>query len=193
MAKIIDCVKYRWIPTLLLCVACVAFSAIFISSDNQVLVNIANAIRRVPGFFVGYWMGKAIMEKKDVHSWLFLTIPFVLVGVLVVLPFKVYYFGLMMFPLFLGQIRIFEHGVKWFHGLCSFFGTITLESYLTNGYMSGVLKHVDWTIGNLNINPGNYLFYFCVLVFGLLWAIAAHKCSESIQKKTRIRLVKNAS
>lgn len=49
---------------MLLCVACVAFSTSFISSDSQVVVNIANAIRRVPGFIVGYWMGKAIMEKK---------------------------------------------------------------------------------------------------------------------------------
>lgn len=127
--------------------------------------------------------GKGNYGKKDVYSWLFLTLPFVLVGVLVVFPFKVYYFWLMMFPLFFCLIRIFEYGIKWFLGLCSFLGTITLESYLINGYMSGVLKHVDWTIGSLNINPGNYTFYFCVLVFGLLWAIAAHKCSESIQKR----------
>lgn len=192
MAKFIDSFKYRWVPTLVLCVACITFSTIFISFDSQVLVNIANAVRRVPGFFVGYWMGRAIMEKNDVRSWLFLTLPIVLVGVLIVLPFKVYYFWLMIFPLFYGLIWIFEHGVKWFLGLCSFLGTITLESYLTNGYMAGVLKHIDWTIRGININPGNYTFYSCVLIFGLLWAIVAHKCSGMIINMKGIGLVKNA-
>ena len=183
-ARLIDGFKYRWVPSLVLCTVCLVFGAAFSGTENDVLANIANAVRRVPGFFVGYWMGKGIKDGVAVSVWGIGVMPVVVCGLLYMIPFNVYSFWLMMFPLICLLIWIYEHRVKWFQSLCLFMGTITLESYLTNGYSATVLRHLSWQWGGIDWNYGNYAFYVCVLAVGVLWSLVANKISNRIMNKS---------
>lgn len=183
LAKLVDTCKHRWFPTLLLCMACMGVSVWLSGSGSEIAGNVAAALRRVPGFLVGYWMGKIIFEEKTVNGWVALAVPVFLFLAIYFLPVKIYCFWLLMFPLM--QCLVWLYGqdfkrLKWFTSICFFMGTITLESYLTNGYSATVFKHVDWTVGGADINYGNYVFYACVLVFGLLWSVAAHAVSKKL-------------
>ena len=183
LPRIIDKCKYRWIPTLLLCSACVGISIWLLDTGGEIAGNVAAALQRVPGFLVGYWMGKFIYEKTTINWGIAFLTPVLLFLSLYFLPVKIYCFWLLMFPLMQCLVLLYEHnykGLKWFTSVSLFMGTITLESYLTNGYSSSIFKHFDWNVGGVDINYGNYVFYACVLVFGLLWAIAAHAISKKI-------------
>ena len=191
LSKIIDGAKKRWIPALVLCVVCIVVAVSLKGLGDGWSQNVSAAVQRVPSFITGYWMGKLIKDEIEVKSWVLFVVPVVVFALLFVSPIKIYCFWLLMFPMIVCLLWILEgrsKGKRCFVAICMFMGTITLESYLTNGYMATLLKHVNWTIGGIDLNYGNYAFYAAVLVVGLLWAVEAHRLSERILKPKNVNI-----
>ncbi len=185
-SKIIDGVRCRWIPAIILSFLFIVLSVILKDNHGDIAKNFSFALSRIPCFVTGYWLGKMVQNGDTLNTWIAFFTPVLLFLLLYLCPFPIYCFWLLMFPLMQLLVWFFEHNhltMRWFASACFFMGTITLESYLTNVYLSSVFRHVDWVLGGVDINIGNYVHYACVLVSGLIWAMVAHKCSEKILRK----------
>ncbi len=185
LSKIIDVFRNRWIPTILLSLTFIVSSVYLRDSGGVIANNVGFAISRVPCFVVGYWLGRMIQDGYKLNFWVAFFAPVLLFVSLYLYPGNIYCFWILMFPLMQLLICFFDYkykAVKWFDTVCLFMGTITLESYLTNGFSATIIRDINWMIDGVNFNYGNYVHYTCVLVFGLLWAIVAHRIANHILK-----------
>ncbi len=164
--------RYSLIPTLVIFVALIALGQ-------------WRHMGEVAFFFLGYWLGKPVSENKSANMAIWVLIPVVLYVLCKRLPALDWVprsLFLVMPILFLATI-IFDKVVQWFKRPFQFMGKISLESYMANVMLHGILAYVPWVVNGVNLNAGNRLLYLCVVVFGILIAWFVHRMSEPIVKR----------
>jgi hypothetical protein len=57
------------------------------------------------------------------------------------------------------------------------------ESYLTNVFVSYFLKEIPMITSGKGLFAGNYLYYFLVILLGILFAILTNKITNYILRK----------
>ncbi|MBR5076747.1 MAG: acyltransferase [Bacteroidales bacterium] len=180
IARLIDWKGPRIIPTIVLC-------AFFLwrscqPTSNEIINNIQMCEAHLPPFFVGYWIGKYVYESYEIEwRWIIegLVISFILFLCLGFLHFPKYW--LLVAPGSMALCIIFYLNPKSLFNYVAFFlGTISLESYLTNIFIPVVLRKIGYLDLMGGFDKGLYLFYFIVVVLGLLLAYWGHQLSSYI-------------
>lgn len=164
--------RYRWIPTLVVFVALIALGP-------------WRHMGEVAFFFLGYWLGKPVSEKKSANMAIGVLIPVVLYVLCKRLPALdwVPRSLLLVIPILLLAAFVFDKVGQWFKKPFQFMGKISLESYMANVMLPTIFAYIPWVVNGVNLNAGNRLLYLCVVVFGILFAWFVHRLSETIVKR----------
>lgn len=165
----------------LVVVACIKvdFSSIFAA---KLFDNIQFVTFRLPAFFIGYMLAPYAKEDKSVSFVWMVIIPLIVVAAMRFLHFG-YWPGFLVLPLVVLSCCILRHAGCVVHKTLSFFGKISLESYLFNTTIGSVLiflfpkEHVSC------LNYNGYLHYVTILIIGTILAFAVNKICEIILKK----------
>lgn len=170
--RLLKGVKYSWIPTLF-----VFFALICLGQWRH--------MSEVSFFFLGYWLGKPVSEKKSANMAIWVLIPTVLYVLCKRLPALdwVPRSLLLVIPILFLATFTFDKVGQWFKRPFQFMGKISLESYMANVMLPGILAYIPWVVNGVNLNVGNRLLYLCVVVFGILIAWFVHRLSETIVKR----------
>lgn len=143
----------------------------FISSIQQICSNF-------PIFVIGMWAGKYIMLKKNINLLYLLLIH--VVAIVIRLLFDLKILPMVIFTV-CPSVLFGCYLVRWFYQLRSlfkFFGVISLESYLFNVSLPGLLICIP-TIGTNIYAPYRYLL---VVVIGILFSKPVHNYSKMIEQ-----------
>lgn len=164
--------RHRWIPTLVVFVALIALGQ-------------WRHMGEVAFFFLGYWLGKPVSEKKSANMAIWVLIPTVLYVLCKRLPALdwVPRSLLLVIPILLLAAFVFDKVGQWFKKPFQFMGKISLESYMTNVMLPGILAYLPWVVNGVNLNAVNRLLYLSVVVFGILIACLVHRLSEFLLKR----------
>lgn len=164
--------QYRWIPTLVVFVALIGLGQ-------------WRHMGEVAFFFLGYWLGKPVSEKKSANMAIWVLVPVVLYVLCKRLPALdwVPRSLLLVIPFLFLAAFTFDKVGQWFKTPFQFMGKISLESYMANVMLPGILAYVPWVVNGVNLNAGNRLLYLCVVVFGILIAWFVHRAASSIVEK----------
>lgn len=137
-----------------------------------IIRNIMQGFVRVPAFLLGIAYAPYIMHRTE-KSVYFVLMYFVLgVGVTCILKYTfpaMYSKWILILPItilfsyLISTIRILEH-------TASFFGKISLESYLYNIYLSTILLHKSWIVFGLDLSYNHYVEYAVVLILGTVFS-----------------------
>lgn len=165
-------VKYSWIPTLF-----VFFALICLGQWRH--------MSEVSFFFLGYWLGKPVSEGKRISLIIWGVVPVLLYVVCKVTPTLdlVPRSLLLVAPFVIFAALFFDKVGMFMKAPFQFMGKISLESYMANVMLPGILAYVPWVVNGVNFNAGNRLLYLCVVVFGILIAWFVHRLSEPIVKR----------
>lgn len=161
----------RWIPTL------IVFLVLICLGQWRHMGEVAF-------FFVGYWLGKPVSEWRKINLIYWAVLPIFLYVVCKFVPYLDWMPRslLLVFPIILITLLIFDKVGELLKAPFQFMGNISLESYIANVMLPGIFAYVPWVINGVNYNAGNRLLYFCVVVFGILIAFLVHKLSKHIEK-----------
>lgn len=144
-------------------------------------------ISRFPSFFVGYAIASIVCEEKKISLFWLIIFPIIILCVFYILNHKTDY----QFSLFWLQgipaVTIIAYIIdklrnKTIHKILTFFGIISLESYVTNVLVLPHFKTWDWKFGDVNINPGNWTYYIVGTVLCIFLCIIVNKLSKLIIK-----------
>lgn len=164
--------RYSWIPTF------VVFFAMVALGQWRHMCEVAF-------FFLGYWLGKPVSEKKSANMAIWVLIPTVLYVLCKRLPALdwVPRSLLLVIPILFLATFTFDKVGQWFKRPFQFMGKISLESYMANVMLPTIFAYIPWMVNGVNLNAGNRLLYLCVVVFGILIAWFVHRMSEPIVKR----------
>lgn len=170
--RLLSGMRYRWVPTLAVLVALICLGQWRHMSE-------------VAFFFVGYWLGKPVSEKKSANMAIWVLIPIVLYVLCKKLPALdwVPRSLLLVIPILFLATFTFDKVGQWFKRPFQFMGKISLESYIANVMLPGILAYIPWVVNGVNLNAGNRLLYLSVVVFGILIACLVHRLSEFLLKR----------
>lgn len=179
--------RYRWIWAILLCVIVTFLCAIPVGnpSNTNIVSNIQWAFSHTPCFLLGLIVGRDCKGQKSINLiWIVLlalvgivSLKLFLVGAFLVLPLLIYLFVI---------ILKYTNRWKWVHRLLLLLGSISLESYLTNITLNGILVKIIPERINSPIFFGRYLEYFIVIVVGILMAYWVNQLSTKLQNNFKI-------
>lgn len=148
----------------------------------NIIENVRHVVYRLPLFFVGYMIAPYVKKGSHVSLLWLVIVPVLLSGVLKVTNFS-YWPSWLCLPVVTICGNIFEHSASWLNAVWNFYGKISLESYLFNGVMYGVLltclpfqNHESW-------NYGGFLHYGLVVVVGTVFAYLVNRMCERILKR----------
>ena len=165
---------------------CFTSVATCLHSDCYTLNTIYTIMPHISAFLIGMSLAYCFMQNRSICIWWFLLYSVVLLALFVFVErnFAVLYLSSCMFTL-----PVLVHLLKWRDNgnktLC-WFGSISLESYLTNGALPHYVAMIPWCVVSCNLNYGNYLGYSIVIVGGLLWAWCLHIASKWLLTKLKI-------
>ncbi len=137
-------------------------------------------LRSVP-YFLGYGLGKAVREKRNVTWWIF-PIFAALFLALTLLPDRISFaYNVLFIPIVMVLCVIarftFAH-VLWLDKVFCWCGKRSLELYLTNIFLPFMLR--DIPIWDAVWNKGNYVFYAIVIVLGVAVSQAVYLAKKAI-------------
>ena len=147
-----------------------------ITTDNHIISNIRFALNRSLLFFFGYYMANSIKNKECIK------LNYILVAC--ALSLILYKFFGVYTALTIPILAILGYSIVTIckshitNDILTFFGKISLESYLTNIYLGALLKGVDFG----HVGYGNYLMYTLVLLIGIPLAYIVNKISNKKNK-----------
>lgn len=111
-----------------------------------------------------------------------IVVPLFLVIMMKYLHFG-YWPGFLVFSFVPLLCRLFCYSGKTFMNVLSFFGKISLESYLFNGIVgSWIIIYLPW-IYESPVNKGCYLHYALVIIVGTALAYCVNRFCEKALKK----------
>lgn len=172
--------KHKWCWMLVLIVVIMAICSIPVGtpSNSNVVHNIQFAFGHTPCFLLGMAAGGDCKNQRRISPlWLLMLaaagivcLKLSIVGAAVlVIPLLVY--------LFVCLIKLTMR-MKWINGVLLFFGTISLESYLTNITLNGILVKIIPDRISSPIFYGRYLEYFIVVVLGIALAFIVNELTN---------------
>lgn len=165
----------------LLCSVHTSFSEI----AQNIIDNIQLAFRRIPCFLVGLCIGPYCKRGIKI-SWWVLPASFVIYFVLSRISFldEVYFAWILSIPFTMMSIAFLQlaerYKIACIDKVLNWFGERSIESYLTNVFLTYFLRYVPWDSYGTNLNYGNYLSYSIVLVFGVIMTGITHKLSKYV-------------
>lgn len=184
--KIFTKCKYKISLTAIICIACLLINRIEPNITNQlcdsVLKNVFIMIGKLPPFFIGMLLAPDIKNARMIKVWYLILVP--ILGVILIkllMPEQSYWEFLEIFPMIMFFIYLFK--LNMVGKIMSFFGKISLESYMANGVMIGPLYLFPATLLPANINYGNYFWYSLVFILGTILAVIIHYISKIIINK----------
>lgn len=122
-------------------------------------------------------------EGKSVSLIWMVIIPLIIVATMRFLHFG-YWPGFLVLPLVVFSSYILKHAGCLDYEILSFFGQISLESYLFNTTIGSVLIFLFPRIHESCLNNNGYLHYVAILIIGTLLAFSVRKfCERVIFKK----------
>lgn len=158
----------------------VDFSSVFAA---KLFDNIQFVAFRLPAFFIGFTLAPYAKEDKNVSLVWMVIIPLIVVAAMRLLHFG-YWPGFLVLPLVVFSCCILRHTGYVVHNILSFFGKISLESYLFNTTIGSVLIFLFPKIHESYLNSNGYLHYVAILIIGTLLAFFVNKiCERIILKK----------
>ena len=180
---------YRWGIVFFYCMCLFITTSVQFEFKDEtisaIIRNIQLAFSRVPIFIIGYGLAPHIKNHEKVSyvwiivlpiiMWLFSKTPYVSSwyrGWMLAIPFTMVFCGLMEYCQSLSYNKL-----KY---LFSFIGTISLESYLANVFVTYSLQEFS-LFQTIPLNKNNYFFYTLVIIFGMVIAIVANKIYKHIQ------------
>lgn len=166
----------------LVVMACIKvdFSCVFAA---KLFDNIQFVTFRLPAYFIGYMLAPYAKEDKSVSLVWMLIIPLIVVAAMRFLHFG-YWPGFLVLPLVVFSCCILRHTGCVARKTLSFFGKISLESYLFNTTIGSVLIFLFPKIHESYLNNNGYLHYVAILIIGTLLAYSVNKiCERIILKK----------
>ena len=174
----------------LIVMAClkVDFSSVFAA---KLFDNIQFVTFRLPAFFIGYMLAPYAKEGKSVSLVWMLIIPLIVVAAMRFLHFG-YWPGFLVLPLVVVSCCILRHAGFVAGKTLSFFGKISLESYLFNTTIGSVLIFLFPKVHGSYLNYNGYLHYVAILIIGTLLAFCVNKiCEKIILKNRKIMTIKH--
>lgn len=165
---------------------CILLSVLgIIPFSNGLINNIQVFFRHAPAYILGYWIGKYVYESKVVTFYRLINYLIVVLVLYVVFMYiKMPKNWLIIVPLLLVVIFFIDNTPNSYtNNFLGFMGKISLESYLLNIYLPVVLRKLGYLKIMRDYDPGNYIFYFIVITFGILFAYLGHLVSQSILKR----------
>lgn len=155
----------------------------FIKTDNVILGTIIQHIPDVMAFIIGLSLGYYSQKEKSVNVLWFFAMGVMCLALFFVQHrnFASWYMGIcfIVLPIILISLKHCKISFSWL----TLLGAISLESYLTNTTLPRYVKMINWSVFSFDVNYGNYLGYFIVIVGGLLWAYLIHKLSAVVIKR----------
>lgn len=181
--------KARIVPTVILMCICFFVSILPIpdflngSPVYNIFSNIQIVIRRVPGYILGYYVGKHVMEKRKV-SWLILPVCMAALFIFARIPiinrmYRGWLLGLSMMLVFCVIIRLLER--TKIKELLKWLGKRSLELYLANCILVPVLFTFTYKFGNVDLSKGNYFYYVMVVIINFPLAELIYLVSNRIR------------
>lgn len=144
-------------------------------------------IQRWPSFFIGFALSEQIKEKQTSSIKYFIILPLTLYFIL----FTSNHITDTHFSLFLFQgvsmmtiSAIILDKIRNIHlnTLLSFFGIISLESYITNEYLLRSLVTFSYQMNKYNLNPGNWTIYFGGTIICIIISFIVNKLSIKLNQ-----------
>lgn len=160
-------------------VTCVLY---FLKPANVTLGLVCSNMPNLQAFTLGMTMAFLSKSNKTISNWWF-----VIGGLVAIILFLIchreshmLHLGtcLILLPLLVYVLGLFKREMN----VLRWFGSISLESYLTNGALPRIVALIPWG-GYVWLNKGNYLGYSIVIVVGVFLAWLMHKMSEPILKR----------
>lgn len=144
--------------------------------------NMRHVVYRLPLFFVGDMLAPYIKKGSSVSLLWLVIVPVVLSAVLKVTNWG-YWASWLCIPVSVILCYVFQYSTSWLNAIWNFFGKISLESYLFNGLMYGVLLTCMPFLNNAPWNYGGFMHYGLVVVVGTVLAYLVNRLCEYILKK----------
>lgn len=151
--------------------------------EYEILKNLQWAFRRVPSFIIGMSIATYVKNHKKVNVVPFVIIPLCLyIGVHQLIDKNIFMGWCLIFPILLFCIFILEEVYEQnpFQKFVSWMGLVSLESYLANIYLCGLVRDRADKIGYSLMLEGKYLEYFLIIVLGIFLSVIVHQISMSL-------------
>ncbi len=176
----------RWLWLSLLTVLCIAFA--YMDFGDGIIQNWQFVISRFPSYFIGYLLAGDIKEGKRIPVLWMIVLPLVLYIILYVLNHR---FGCNFSLFWLQGIPVMTIAVlvlsklntSKLNTVLAFWGTISLESYATNVLVLPRMKNWSWSVGDIDLNPGNWTFYIIGTVICLIVSVIVNRVSKILINK----------
>lgn len=164
----------------------VLFSSIKNNFESPTLTELYGNIQfvtyRLPAFFIGFILAPYAKEAKNISMLWMVFLPLIIVCFMRFLHFG-YWPGFLVLPLTFISCIILNKAGQIVKNVLSFFGKISLESYLFNTTIGTVLAYSFPAIYKYSINHGGYLHYILVLVIGTVLAYSVNKLCKKINSR----------
>ena len=152
------------------------------SREAQIFSNFQFAMIRVPSFILGMVLAPMIFDNKKIRRSIVAYLSIVAVILLISTRHLVYTYTYLVLPVTLLIATILElvENRRIYGGL-TFFGRISLESYLFNG---AIQTYIIWIIAFLPIQDyNNILMYTLVIIVGTILSLVMNKTAKLINNK----------
>lgn len=146
--------------------------------EKSALRNVQFCIERLPSFYLGIYMWRAIRKAKKISLWGVLGIPIIVYVVLYVLNHTLYthfsLFWLTSLPLLtIGSLLLKNGG--YLRCISNFMGEISLESYCTNVIVPSLFIRIF----HLQMSPA---WYILIVVVCILLSVVINRIAKSVLK-----------
>lgn len=181
--------KYQLLVTILLILSIITICNISITKysgvTHEVLRNIQWTFSRTPSFILGLFLAKYVSSCKKVNIIVVTIFPLILyVSMQQILGKDIFMGWLLIWPMLIVCSFILENifNNSILYKYISYCGIISLESYLANIYLCGLIKDISIKIGDYPIFAGKYLEYSIIVILGFLLSLITHGLAKRINK-----------
>ena len=167
---------------LTICTIIALIPNMFDSEGAYVFSNFQFAIIRVPSFILGMVLAPMIFDNKKIRVSILVYLSIIAVILLISTRHIVYTYAYMVLPvtLLLAIFLEFVEKNRIYNGL-TFFGKISLESYLFNG---AIQTYIVWIMAFLVLpDYNNILMYTLVVLVGTVLAVFSNKTARMINDR----------
>ena len=177
--------EHKWIIAMAIVIALMILSNIPIEdqSSTSVPYNIQRAFSRTPSFIVGLTIGRSCKEGKQLTVTKMAIFIFVSIISSIILGFWKCLWLIVPILLYILTPLIRWSKGSWVDKSLHFLGKISLESYLTNITLNGILIVLIPAYITSPILYGRYIEYTIVVVAGILLAFIINNAAQRVINK----------
>ena len=148
---------------------------------NSIMYNISGAISRIPCFYIGMFIGNSILKHKKIKL-IYLCVYVFLSFICFTVFTKSFAYWTLIFIVIPPLCLIFSQ-FQIIKSCFYFLGHISLESYLTNIFIGGLIKRYCYLFDNNFGEISKIIAYSLVAIIGILFASIVSKISSFLITK----------